>query len=695
MKDAKRLGMRHVADIVLFKPRAELDAAANMRGFINSCRIDLTIFGSNLPFDENVWDLTESFDLKGWGKARFRLLFNKRSTANDAITKPMSEPFLSFSKAYCRYVHGFRPSRTGIGTRLYALRVLEAALSENGVIPDPIKIDLAIMNRAAQLITEHYCEKAAYNLGVELEILATFLSDNLLTVVPVRWYNSMKRPLTGVRVGKEFDDQRQKKMPSEAALDALPKVFRLATEPREVIISSIAAILCAAPDRISEIFMLPEKCEVFESRKDKEEVYGIRWWPRKGADPMVKWVVPAMTGVVKEAVAKIRQLTNQARCIAKWYEDHPTEIYLPESLEHLRNKEWLNSNELSKILGISDAWSWCRTMGIPICRESRQYKTLFADLELAVLRMLPRKFPILDPETGLKFSDALLVIRSYELVQKFGTSNCMVEPLTFNQVNNGLGNGITICAPSIFARFGFVDEIGSPIKVTSNQFRHYLNTLAQSGGMSQLDIARWSGRKNIHQNSNYDHVTPDQMLQKIRSAVGDNEKMFGPLAEMPKRVLIPRDEFARLMVPTAHTTDFGFCIHDYTMTPCQLHMDCINCDDLVCVKGDLEKTEKLRRRLAEARTMMEKAVEAIQNGYAGSDQWLVHHESVVKRLSQLFSIMNDPNIPQGSIVQLAPTIGIENKTGRLKKLAVKNDDEARLEQFLGSSYDKKKSKKFI
>ncbi len=91
--------------------------------------------------------------------------------------------------------------------------------------------------------------------------------------------------------------------------------------------------------------------------------------------------------------------------------------------------------------------------------------------------------------------------------------------------------------------------------------------------MSQLDIAKWSGRKDIRQNAAYDHVTPDQMLQKIRDAVGDETQMFGPLAELPKRALIPRDEFARLKVPTAHTTDLGFCIHDFTMSPCQLHME--------------------------------------------------------------------------------------------------------------------------
>lgn len=39
-----------MADIVLFTPLVELDAAANLQGFIDMCRDKLTVFGANLPF---------------------------------------------------------------------------------------------------------------------------------------------------------------------------------------------------------------------------------------------------------------------------------------------------------------------------------------------------------------------------------------------------------------------------------------------------------------------------------------------------------------------------------------------------------------------------------------------------------------------------------------------------------------------
>ena len=278
----------------------------------------------------------------------------------------------------------------------------------------------------------------------------------------------------------------------------------------------------------------------------------------------------------------------------------------------------------------------------------------------AALSKLPMGFPVLNHETGLKYSDALLVVRANELSNRFDTYPGMIEPVTIDQINTRLGNGVQHGFPSVFTRLGFDKPDGSHIKVNTHQFRHYLNTLAQAGGMSQLDIAKWSGRKDIRQNAAYDHVTPDQMLKMIRDAIGDESLMFGPLAEIPKKSLIPRDEFARLMVPTAHTTDFGFCVHDYTMSPCQLHRDCIHCEDLVCVKGNEEKTCRLRQHLGDARELLRKAETAVGQDYAGSGRWLAHHQSTVERLTQLCSIMDDPNLPLGSAIQMSPPLGTPN-----------------------------------
>lgn len=646
-----------MAEIVLFTPKAELDAAANLRGFVDMCRSKLTVFGADLPFQNDVWDVTDAVATKGKGGKRERITFSNAATVDQKSPEMMREPFLSFAKAYVRYMHGMRPTKI-IHNRVAALRAIEAALLETGLAPDPVQVDSRILNRAAQIVADRFSDGAAYRVGGQIEMLAIFLSENRLAAVPVRWRNPIKRPSSAVRVGKEFDERREEKMPSSTALDALPRIFRIATEPADVITVSVAAILLASPDRISEVLTLPEACEVREPRKGKEDAYGLRWWPAKGAEPMVKWLVPSMASVVEEALQKIRSATAEARRIAKWYEQHPGQLYLAADVAHLRGREWLSLTELAEILGIRDrvaANTWCKTAGVATEKlegGGKKYYVRFRDVESVVLGMLPRGFPVLDNGNGLKYSEALLVVRRNELGARRGTYRCMIEAVSIGQINTGLGSRVEHGHESIFTRFGFTEPDGSHIAVTSHQFRHYLNTLAQAGGLSQLDIAKWSGRKDVRQNEFYDHVTSGQMLQKIRDAVG-GDQMFGPLAELPKKVLIRRDEFARLVVPTAHTTDLGYCVHDYTASPCQLHMDCIHCQDLVCVKGDAEKETLLRRRLDEAKGLMERAQAATSEGYSGSDRWLDHHRTTVDRLAQLCSIMDDPRVPDGAVIQLA------------------------------------------
>jgi hypothetical protein len=448
-------------------------------------------------------------------------------------------------------------------------------------------------------------------------------------------------------------------MPSQAALDALPRIFCSASKPADILISAIAAMLCASPDRINEVLLLPLDCEVTQHSPDnKEEAYGLRWRPAKGASPMVKWVVPSMIEVVKDALDCIRRLTAHAREVAAWYEENPRKLYLPENLNFLRDQEHLSMHQIADILwgqhDIHEAGTrWCARNEIPLVKENHKTYARFSDIEVAVLRLIPREFPYLNRALGLKYSKALLVVPQNFFHSQKATYIPLFEPVVIRHVNDALGARVEHGQASIFANFGFTEEDGSPIRVTTHQFRHYLNTLAQAGGLSQLDIAKWSGRKDIRQNEAYDHVSASEMVMTLRKAVGDTKLAYGPLASLPRYSPIARDEFARLKIQTAHTTDLGYCIHDYSMTPCQVHRDCINCEEHVCVKGDESKLTHLRQQLDEARLLLLKARDAAQHGYAGGDRWMQHHQLTVNRLEQLNDIMQDPAVPVGAIIQLA------------------------------------------
>ncbi|OWY27966.1 integrase [Herbaspirillum robiniae] len=449
-------------------------------------------------------------------------------------------------------------------------------------------------------------------------------------------------------------------MPSQAALDALPKVFLFATEPADVLVSATTAILCSAPDRISEVLGLPVNCEVRQKKDSSEEdAYGLRWWPAKGAAPMVKWIIPSMIGVVEEAVRKIRRLTDEARKIALWYEENPTHLYLTEELEHFRSEKLLSMADVGEIIFANKVDKsvpgvWCDTHRIPKYKDGNQGYVRFADVEVAVLNQLPRGFPVANEKTGLKYSESLFIVQRNALSASKTRISCVIEPVTHPQIHNRLGARSTTGIRSIFDRHGFYELDGSPIRVHTHQFRHYLNTLAQAGGLSQLDIAKWSGRKNVKQNKYYDHETPAAIVDRIRTAVGDDTRMFGPLAKGPQVALIKRDEFARLKVPTAHTTDFGYCIHDYVMSPCQMHRDCLNCGEQVCVKGESEKENRIRHAYAEAARLLAMAEQAERDGDLGAGAWAKHHRTQLERITGLIQILDNPTVPDGAVIQLMP-----------------------------------------
>jgi hypothetical protein len=468
------------------------------------------------------------------------------------------------------------------------------------------------------------------------------------------------------RVGAKFDALRNARLPSPEALGAIAGIFSIAKDPSDVFVTSACAILSSAPSRMNEMLHLPAACEVHTTDSVGQAVYGLRWRPSKGGEALVKWVVPSMVSVAQEAVAKLSKLSEEARAVALWYEQNPDKLYLPEHLEHLRSKPRLTNREVCEIV-FQDADTvrtpdqrgahWCATQNIKSHREFSTtapggFNTVaFVDVERAVVALLPPGFPIANKETGLRYSDALCLVLRNQLSAGHATYRCAVMLVDYGIVQTRLVGSKTV--KTIFEKFGYKDANGMPLRITTHQFRHYLNTLAQMGGLSQLDIAKWSGRAKVAQNAVYDHQSDRDVLAMVRAAIGDESKMFGPLAHTPKNTLITRDQFATLKVLTAHTTDLGYCIHDFSMLPCQIHRDCINCDEHVCVKGDQVREQAIRLHRKETTALLASAKEALAEDEFGANRWVEHQSMTLQRLNQLCSILDDPTVPDGAIIQPA------------------------------------------
>lgn len=97
---------------------------------------------------------------------------------------------------------------------------------------------------------------------------------------------------------------------------------------------------------------------------DGEQAYGLSWFSSKVNQWDTKWIPDIMESVARRAIKNLKELTQEGRKMAKWYEDNPGRLYLPPHLAHLRKKQYITSNELLLLLGgrvLSMAWSWAST----------------------------------------------------------------------------------------------------------------------------------------------------------------------------------------------------------------------------------------------------------------------------------------------------------------------------------------------
>ena len=118
-------------------------------------------------------------------------------------------------------------------------------------------------------------------------------------------------------------------------------------------------------------------------------------------------------------------------------------------------------------------------------------------------------------------------------------------------------------------------------------------------------------------------------------------------------IFIRRDEFANIKIITAHTTELGYCIHDYAQSPCQVHQDCINCNEVVCIKGDVRDETNLRKMHLELTRLQADAKAAFSAEVLNAAEWFAYQTKTLERVNQLLAILDDPEVPSGAVIQLS------------------------------------------
>lgn len=639
------------APVLHFTPRAELEPQANLQAFIELCRSS-HVLSAHLQFDKNSWDI--GF-LKGQNKT-VRVIFSSLEAVAPGEPEPsLSEPFLDFAKATIVYLHDKRPVASQ-STRIAALRYLEAALRLESKGSRPTAVTPVVLDTAVELAKQQVSASVAYRIAGQLEYISQFMAAKQFISMRQRWVHGMNKPQEiGSRISKQALQARKDKLPSAAALRALAGIFSQAVLPPDVVTSSMTALMLCAPERINEVLRLRRNCLVEGDGEFKGKL-GLRWSGSKGFENTTKWLPSDMSDVAREAVDNLLQVSASAQELADWYTANPTTLFLHEGAAHLRGQPVLSLNDVALVLwgdesAKNQANVWAN--GHKLEKQQlagRRIGYLFEDVQRAVIGMLPATFPFMPGAPELRCRDAIAIIRANEMHANRATYLCMFSCVDNEAVTSRFGTRQG--RASIFEAFGYTEDDGTPIQLNSHSLRHYLNTLAQMGGLSSTEIALFSGRKDIKQNRHYDHMTSQEVQAPISQALKAGFTSELEPAAAPIRSLLARGEFRGIGLTAAHTTEYGWCRHNFASEPCQMHRDCINCQEQECIKGESHKEANLRALKSETEYLLRQAKAALSDEEFGADAWVKHQTTTLERVDALLSLLENPDIPQGAHIRL-------------------------------------------
>lgn len=611
----------------------------------------------------------------------------------EAMTKsgggtPFNEPFLSLMKlAVSDY-----DSRKAGGYQVANLQGLVAA--GRWLYPVITKRNAQPWEICAADLTNAYNAAACQlgdgirNVGSKLTFISRLLAKYDISPAPFEWTSPYDWSRTQPLVGQAADSRRERRLPSPGVLDALAEFSAQQTsdgedsplEPRDLLCQRAIDILVSGPFRISEVLTLPRNALVEEPLLDQageqlldrfgkpKFAVGLRYWPAKGGhkETQLKWFPSAMADVVRRAVHDVLEITEPFAAIARYQRDNPLRTCFRDAQHSLLQQEWLSGADVARILGLGQGGSelnlssagrqFCWYHDIPrtaLPKRGRPIVVRLGDLEKALYLRSFHGNALVGSGT-LDISECLFVTSALFMKRHLSAGlDGTVAPVTDEQIRVYLRGSAAGVELSIFARRGKLDTTGAPLRMKPHQLRHLMTTLADEGGLSELDQARWAGRADLTHNKSYHHTPARDLARQVRRRMMDGETL-GPVAEALLQIRDPvrREEFVLSTARTAHVTDKGICVHDWEGSPCPRHGCCEDCWELRIVKGDEKDLSAAKQCRTETLAQLELAEREKGEGTYGADRWEAAHRRSLERLDKIIAIHEDLDIPNGALVQL-------------------------------------------
>ncbi|OWS73341.1 MULTISPECIES: hypothetical protein [Pantoea] len=514
------------------------------------------------------------------------------------VNEPLDTNFIEFAKSYVLY-HYMNGGKK-INKRLnIVFRTLEAALLQVNGRSHVQYVNLTALNQCVVTLKSTYTKAVAHACGKVLEGLVSFLREKeFLVTQSLLWKSPLKAQESSNKLTKTAQEAREAKLPDEESLNAIAEIFALPKDQLselDLFVSSVFALLMCAPSRVTEILTLPADCEMREEDREGKLRYGLRFYSEKGFCGNVKWIPEVMVPVAEVAIKNLKGLSEGSRAYAR-------EIELTgEDIENYPD------------------------------------------------------FPWYDKEKNIRYSNALCLLFRYQLSTSIKTQRSLFRP-TAALVSANLGSTEYRRAHSvstIFDRHGYRGSKGNNLSLRSHQARHLLNTIAQGGGLGDFELAKWSGRVRETQNRTYNHVSQEKKIQEAIK-LGVQNIGIKPEKTIPRAIANPewRIDVKDIGHAAIHVTEFGYCTHDYVISPCTKFRDCINCSDHICVKGDKDSLDRLEAKASDTEQILEKAKIDMDAEEYGAEKWFVFHEKTHARLQDLIALLTSKNLEHGALVRM-------------------------------------------
>lgn len=679
-----------MVNIKKFQSQADKDSIKALTDFIDYAKNELTLYEDQGGFDADSWSFHHN-------NRKHAMVFSKFSSENNPYKYTlMEEPFLTFAKAYIRHRQSEKQV-SSIASKMVVLRTLHDALVDINDVADILDLDGVTQTEVVNLLNKRYPNSAKlFRYGGELVRLYDFLIKKGITPTLPEWKNVWKRQKARAeQTDPESINWQSERCPSQHQMIALADCFARAETKRDKYWSSVLALLMFAPGRAGELNYL-----TVDSLHEEEGRLGVRWYGQKGFEFTVKWVPQSLEKTIRIAFGRLIEIGQPARDAAKFAYESPGKFYrhygcitddehsetepldalqfahamsfTPATIKRIQAKAQNYNNQAAwNVIGAHQS-KWIQEL-------RRNGNPSYEDLSIYVQQKYQTKDWPYMPKTKRPIWEVLLLVRENEFHAEFEPKAFSWVMPSVNQLNDQLSQRpMKNPLPTIFQRFELKDEDGGEIQLTSHQLRVWLSTNAERGGMDSWKLAQWAGRARIDDNRHYDLRTKDEKDEQVKSLLNLTKR---PCAIESVKLNLPvaYEDLGVNRLGTAEVTEYGFCVHDYAMTPCQKVGECMSCSDHVCVKGLPVKLENIKRLEKQVESQFQKAKKAAGEAIFGADRWATHYGWKLAHIRTQISILEDDNVTDGTIVRIpkdhdpSPIERTMQQKGLIKNVSLKKE----------------------